>query len=165
MAIENVGGVGVGLPKTTPLTTPGLGEGAKAAASDGSPALPASSFSSASATTSFLFDSQSAPMGNVALAMWILSLLLGDSESDDPNSDSFLLGLAAGLLVAAQNKGPSFFFSSSSNSFSSQNIVGADQVSAAYNTELPSVAANATPATDQAAQNPTKQVPGIDTSG
>lgn len=165
MAIENVGGVGPHLPKTTPLSTPGLAQGAKPPASDGAQAVAASSSSSASATTSILFDSQSAPMGNVALAMWILSILLGDSERDDSNSDSFLLGLAAGLLVAAQNKGPSFFFSSSSSSSSSQSIVGADQVSAAYNTELPSVAANATPATDQAAQNPTKQVPGIDTSG
>ena len=164
MAIENVGGVGAGLPKTTPLSTPGLTQGAKPSASDGAQAVVASSSSSASATTSILFDSQSTPMGNVALAMWILSVLLAGSEEDDSNSDSFLLGLAAGLLVAAQNKGPSFFFSSSSSS-SSQTIVGSDQVSAAYNTELPSVAANATPATDQAAQNPTKQVPGIDTSG
>lgn len=164
MAIENVGGVGAGLPKPTPLSTPGLAQGAQAAATDGTPALPASLSSSASATTSILFDSQSAPTTNVALAMWILSVLLGDPEKDESSSDSFLLGLAAGLLVAAQNKGPSFFFSSSSSS-SSQTIVGSDQVSAAYNTELPSVAANATSATDQAAQNPTKQVPGIDTSG
>lgn len=165
MAIENVGGVGAGLPRTTPLSTPGLAEGAKATAADGTPALPASSSSSASATTSIIFDSQSAPPSNVALAMWILSVLLAGSEEDDSNSDSFLLGLAAGLLVAAQNKGPSFFFSSSSNSSSSQSAVGPDQISAAYNTELPSVAANATSATDQAGQNPTKQVPGIDTSG
>ncbi len=165
MAIENVGGVGAGLPKPTSLSTPGLAQGAKATASDGSPALPASSSSSASATASILFDSRSAPTSNVALAMWILSMLLADSEKDDSNSDSFLLGLAAGLLVAAENKGPSFFFSSTSNSSSSQNIVGSDRVNAAYNTELPNVTANATSPTDQAGQSPTKQVPGIDTSG
>ncbi len=165
MAIENVGGVGPNLPKTAPLSTPGLAAGTKPPASDGAQTVAASSSSSASATTSILFDSQSAPTGNVALAMWILSILLGDSESDESDSDSFLLGLAAGLLVASQNKGPSFFFSSSSSSSSSQSIVGTEQVNAAYNTELPNVAANATSATDQAGQNPTKQVPGIDTSG
>ena len=97
---------------------------------------------------------------------WILSMLLDNSEEKDDSSDQLLLGLAAGLLMASENKQSSFFFSSTNQATTStQSFAGPQEVNAAYNTELPAVAADPSAATDATAQNPSSQVPKIDTTG
>jgi hypothetical protein len=98
----------------------------------------------------------------VALALWILSALLNKSEDEQDGTDQLLLGLAAGLLAASENKSPSFFFSSSrQTSASTQTSAGPQEVNAAYNTELPSVASDPT---SSAGQTTPSEAPKIDTS-
>ncbi len=164
MEIQNVGGVAEGPPKTNPLPISGTHPSAQAAQPSKTGSISESSSASASSTTSILFDGSSRPAGNVALALWILNMLLGSSDEEQDGTDLLLLGLMAGLLAAAEHKGPSFFFSSSSHTTAStQTFVGPQEVNAAYNTELPSVAADPTGSAEQTAQ--TQSVPRIDTSG
>ena len=174
MAIEGIQGAGSNLPKTNPLPPAQPKGGAAAAQQTGkasgaqqtSGAQPTSTTTSASASNSILFGGESRSSGNVALALWILSMRLENSEEKNGSSDQLLLGLAAGLLMASENKQSSFFFSSTRQATTStQSFAGPQEVNAAYNTELPAVAADPGAATDAAAQNPTSQVPRIDTTG
>ena len=174
MAIEGIQGAGSNLPRTNPLppAQPKVGAGAAQQTDKASGAQQASgtqqtsSTTSASASNSIMFGGESRSSGNVALALWILSMLLDNSEEKDDSSNQLLLGLAAGLLMASQNKQSSFFFSSTSQATTStQSFAGPQEVNAAYNTELPAVAADPSAATDPAAQSPTSQVPRIDTTG
>jgi hypothetical protein len=113
-----------------------------------------------------MFGGESRSSGNVAPALWILSMLLEDSEEKNGSSNQLLLGLAAGLLMASENKQSSFFFSNASQATTStQSFAGPQEVSAVYNAELPVVAADPSAATDAAAQSPTTQVLRIDTTG
>ena len=174
MAIEGIQGAGSNLPKTNPLPPAQPKVGAAAAqqtdkasgAQQASGTQQTSSPTSASASNSIMFGGESRSSGNVALALWILSMLLDNSEEKDDSSDQLLLGLAAGLLMASENKQSSFFFSSTNQATTStQSFAGPQEVNAAYNTELPAVAADPSAATDATAQNPSSQVPKIDTTG
>lgn len=174
MAIEGIQGAGSNLPRANPLPPAQPRVGAAAAqqtdkasgAQQTSGTQQTSSTASASASNSVFFGGESRSSGNVALALWILSMLLENSEEKDGSSDQLLLGLAVGLLMASQNKQSSFFFSSTSQATAStQSFVGPQEVNAAYNTELPVVAADPSAATDPTAQSPTSQVPKIDTTG
>ncbi len=174
MAIEGIQGAGSNLPKANPLppAQPNVGAAAaqqtdKAAGTQQtSGTQQASSTTSASASNSIMFGGESRSSGNVALALWILSMLLEKSEDEDGSTNQLLLGLAAGLLMASQNKQSSFFYSSTSQATTStQSFAGPEQVNAAYNADLPAVAADPGAATNAAAQNPTSQVPKIDTTG
>ncbi len=168
MTIEGIRGVGANLPKANPLppTQPEVGAGAAQQTDKTSGASPTSSTTSASVSNSIMFGGESRSSGNVALAMWILNMLLEKSKEEDDSSNQLLMGLAAGLLMASQNKQSSFFFSSTSRATTTtQSYAGPQEVSAAYNTELPSVAADPGAAIDAGAQNPTSQVPKIDTTG
>ncbi len=177
MAIEGIQGAGSNLPKTNPLPPAQPKVGAAAAQQTGKAsgaqqtdmtagAQQISTTTTASASNSILFGAESRSSGNVALALWILSMLLENSEEENGSSDQLLLGLAAGLLMASQNKQSSFFFSSTSQATTStQSFAGPQEVSAAYNTELPAVAADPGAATDPTAQSPSSQVPRIDTTG
>ncbi len=173
MAIEGIQGAGSNLPKANPLppAQPKLSAAAAqqtdkaSGAQQTSGAQQSSTTTSASASNSILFGGESRSSGNVALALWILSMLLEDSEDKSGSSNQLPLGLAAGLLMASENKQSSFFFSSTRPATTStQSFAGPQEVSAAYNTELPAVAANPNAATDAAAQSPTTQVPRIDTT-
>lgn len=167
MAIEGIQGAGSNLPKANPLpqAQAKAGTAAPQPSDNMSAAQPTSTTTSASASNSVLFGGESRSSGNVALAMWILSMLLENSEEKSGSSDQLLLGLAAGLLMASETKQSAFFFSSTSQAtISTQTSAGPQEVSAAYNTELPSVAADPGAATDAAAQGPTSQVPKIDTT-
>ena len=168
MAIEGIQGAGSNLPKTNPLppAQPKVGAPAAQQTDKASGPQQTSSTASASASNSIMFGGESRSSGNVALALWILSMLLENSEEKDGSSDQLLLGLAAGLLMASENKQSSFFFSSANQATTStQSFAGQQEVNAAYNTELPAVAADPSAATDAAAQNPSSQVPKIDTTG
>ncbi len=113
-----------------------------------------------------MFGGESRSSGNVAPALWILSMLLEDSEEKNGSSNQLLLGLAAGFLMASENKQSSFFFSNASQATTStQSFAGPQEVSAVYNAELPAVAADPSAAADAAAQSPTTQVLRIDTTG
>lgn len=177
MAIEGIQGAGSNLPKTNPLppAQPKVGAAAAQKTDNASGAQQtdktagaqqSSTTTSASAGNSILFGGESRSSGNVALALWILSMLLENSEEKDGSSDQLLLGLAVGLLMASENKQSSFFFSSTRQATTStQSFAGPQEVSAAYNTDLPAVAADPSAATDPAAQSPSSQVPRIDITG
>ncbi len=122
-----------------------------------------SSSVSTSSSSLVSFERSSEMLGNVALALWILSMLLERSEEQTSQADQFLLGLAAGLMMAAESKGSNFFFSSSNTSASTQALVGPQNVDTAYNTEIPSIAADPSSASEPSAQQQTTRVSGIDT--
>lgn len=133
---------------------------APAAAAGVAPAASGSTTSihTASSTSSLLFDPVSKP-SNLALAYLILQMLLQGDDDKKSQTDPLLAGLAAGLLAAEQNRAPQFFFSSSRTETSTQITANPQQVSAAYNTEMPGVAANPTAATGQ---TNSQQVPKVD---
>ena len=180
MSINPVGGVSPQVPKSNPLPAPpaapdspsaqggemGVVQPNKTAGTEPSrqpQSTAVSSSVSSSSTSSVLFERSSEMLGNVALALWILSMLLERSDEQASQADQFLLGLAAGLMMAAESKGPNFFFSSSNTSASTQALVGPQNVDTAYNTEIPSIAANPSSASEQSAQQQTTRVSGIDT--
>ncbi len=143
--VDPVRGIGQNTPKANSVPASQGHQNAEPVQPNSSGPIAATSASSSSSTTSILFDGSSRPTGNVALALWILSTLLNKSEDEQDGTDLLLLGLAAGLLAASEHKGPSFFFSSSSQtSASTQTSAGPQEVNAAYNTELPSVAPDPT---------------------
>lgn len=160
--IDPVGGIGQNTPKANSVPASQGQQNATPTQPSSSGPVAETSASSSSSTTSILFDGSSRPTGNVALALWILSALLNKSEDEQDGTDLLLLGLAAGLLAASENKGPSFFFSSSNQtSASTQTSAGPQEVNAAYNTELPSVASDPTSSAGQATPS---EAPKIDTS-
>ncbi len=159
--IDPVGGIGQNTPKPNSVPASQGHQNAEPVQPNSSGPVAATSASSSSSTTSILFDGLSRPTGNVALALWILSTLLNKSDDEQDGADLLLLGLAAGLLAASENKGPSFFFSSSQTTTSTQTSAGPQEVNAAYNTELPSVASAPTSSAGQATPS---DVPKIDTS-
>ena len=161
MAIPLISGVGAGAAATK-LAQPALTAAAPptAAANGVIGAAPTVSVSTtaSSSMTSLVLDPASRP-SNLALAYLILQMLLqGDDKKKDQN-DPLIAGLLAGLLAAEQNRAPQLFFSSSHTSSSAQITTHPQQVSAAYNTEMPALAAGSPQSLQQA--NPTS-VPKVD---
>lgn len=142
--VDPVRGIGQNTPKANSVPASQGHQNAEPVQPNSSGPVAATSASSSSSTTSILFDGSSRPTGNVALALWILSTLLNQSDDEQDGTDLLLLELAAGLLAASEHKGPSFFSSSSQATASTQTSAGPQEVNAAYNTELPSVAPDPT---------------------